>query len=94
MCCRTDGSAGKDQADEPSARSAGAPQFIGCIAGWYLLPAHMAIVLQIAFGKILADPIVLLDVFRSQIPVLVSIDGVEILVGRGFALHVMFTGIV
>ena len=52
------------------------------VAVGVFLPAHMAIALQIAFGKILADPIVLLDVFRSQIPVPMSIDGVEILVGR------------
>jgi hypothetical protein len=89
------GSGGPERHPSIAIRCLGQGILLGSlVAVGVFLPAHMTIVLQIAFGKILADPIVVLDVFRSEIPMPVSIDGVKIRMGRGFALRVMFTGIV
>jgi hypothetical protein len=53
----------------------------------------MTIVRQVAFGKVLAHIIVVLDVIGSQIPVPVRIDGFEIRMHRGCTLHIVFAGI-
>jgi hypothetical protein len=62
------------------------------VAVGVFLSAHMAIVLQVASVKILADVIVVLNVIGRQIPVPVSIDGIEIRVRRGCALHIVRVG--
>jgi hypothetical protein len=53
----------------------------------------MTIVRQIAFGKVLAHIIVVLDIFGSQIPVPLRIDGFEIRMHRGCALHIVSVGV-
>jgi hypothetical protein len=67
---------------------------LSLVAVGVFLPAHMTIVPHIAFGKILADVIVILHVIRSEIPLPVSIDGVEFRMCPGCALHIIFTDIV
>jgi hypothetical protein len=64
------------------------------VAVGVFLSAHVTIVFHIAFVKILADVIVALNVIGSQIPVPVSIDGIEIRMRRGCALHIVFVDIV
>lgn len=57
------------------------------------LRAHMTIVRQVAFVKVLAHIFIFLDVFGSQIPVPLRVDGLEIRMHRGCALHIVFAGI-
>jgi hypothetical protein len=54
----------------------------------------MTIALQIAFLKIFVDIRVTLDVMRCDIPVPVSIDGVEIPMRLGRAVRVGFADII
>jgi hypothetical protein len=59
-----------------------------------LLAAHVAIVLHIALGKILADVIARLDVLGSEIPVPVAIDFVKIPMPGGCVLCIRSADIV
>jgi hypothetical protein len=54
----------------------------------------MPIVLYVALGKVLADPIVALDVIRSEIPAPVCIDFIEIPMRRRFTMHIILADIV
>jgi hypothetical protein len=64
------------------------------VAVGVFLSTHVAIVLHVAFVKILADVFVILNVIGSEIPVPLSIDGIEIWMRRRCALHIVFVGIV
>ena len=64
------------------------------VAVGVFLSAHVTIVLHVAFVKILADVIIVLNVIGSKIPVALSIDGIEIRMRRRCALRIAFVGIV
>jgi hypothetical protein len=53
----------------------------------------MTIVRQVASGKVLAHIIIVLDVIGSQISVPLRIDGFEIRMYRGCALHIVSVGV-